>query len=183
MHISPPKPTLTAGIPGNTRPGLDVPLSEKFDTPGLQANVSEPVANETFPLNNRTTTERKDAKSKPVQLHSSSLTSSDVRESFPGILGPSQDGKPVVRISSGPLPTATPSKETSSNHQFVRIPQTSVQKEGLSYNSKEPSEPRLATEHNINFCRGIRLCIACLPKGSYKVMLISDNVLNCLPKP
>ena len=137
-HISPPKPTLT-GIPGNARPGLDVPLSEKIDASVLQTNVSEPVANKTFPLNNRTTTECKDAKSKPAQLLS------DARESFPGILGPSDDGKPVVRTSSGTLPTATPSKATSPHRQFVGIPQTSVQKEGLSYNSKEQKVPRLAT--------------------------------------
>ena len=144
VHISPPKPTLTE-IPGNTGPGLDVPLSEKFDASGLRAHVSEPLANKTFPLNNRTTTECKDAKSKPVQLHSSSLTLSDARESFPGFLGPSQDSEPVVRTSSGTLPTATPSKAMSPHRQFVRIPQTSVQIEGLSYNSKEASRPRLAT--------------------------------------
>lgn len=139
IHISPPKPTLTE-IPGNTRPGLDVLLSEKFDASGLRANVSEPVAHKTFPLNDRTTTECKDAKSKPVQLYSS-----DVRESFPGILGPSQGGKPVVRTSSGTLPTAMPSKAMSPHRQVVGIPQTLVQKEGLSYNFKEQKEPRLAT--------------------------------------
>jgi len=132
-------------IPGNTRPGLDVPLSEKLDASGSGANASAPVANKTYPLNNRTTTACKDVKLKPPQLHSSSLTSCDARESFPRILGSSQDGKPVVRTGSGTLPTAMPSKIISPHRQLVEIPQTSVQKEGLSYNSKEPSEPRLAT--------------------------------------
>ena len=144
VHISPPKTTLTE-IPGNTRRGSDVPLSEKLDASGSRANASEPVANETFPLNNRTTTECKDAKFRPAQLHSSSLTLSDARESFPGILRPSQDGKPVVRTSSGTLPTATPLQVISPHRQLVEIAQTSVQKEGLSYKSKEPSQPRLAT--------------------------------------
>ena len=142
VNVSPSKPTLTK-IPGNTRPGLDVPLSEKLDVSGLQANASEQVADRTFPLNDRTTTEYKDAKLRPTQLHKSSFTLSDARESFPGILRPSQDGKPVVRTSSETFPAATSSKVTSPHHQLVEIPQTSVQKEGLSCKSKEPSQPRL----------------------------------------
>jgi len=152
LSASPPKPvhisrskSATTEIPGNTRPGLDVPLREKIDASGSGTNVSEPVAKKTFPLNNRSNTECKDAKLKPAQLHSSSLTFRDARESLPGILGSSQDGNPAVRTSSGTLRTAMPSKVISPHRQLVEIAQTSVQKEGLSYNSKEPSEPRLAT--------------------------------------
>lgn len=117
IHLSPSKPTLTE-IPGNTRPGLDVPLSEKLDASGLQGNVPEQVANKTLPL-------------------------SDAKESFPGILGSSQDGKPMLRTSSGTLPAATSSKEQviPPHHQLAEIPQTSVQKEGLSHKPKEPSQP------------------------------------------
>lgn len=182
MHFSPSKPTLTE-IPGNTRPGLDVPLSEKLDGSGLRANASKQVTNKTVPLNNGSDTVYNDAKLKPAPLHNSSLTLSNVKESFPGILSSSQAGKPAARTSSGTLPAATSSKVPviSPHRQLVEIPQTSRQNEGLSYKSKEPNEPRLATLHNYTlYVQKSDFRFSKLPSGKWnsisRLMALEKNI-------
>lgn len=140
------KPTLTQ-IPGNTRPGLTGASSDKLNDSVSRADISQQgTGGSTVPLNNRNTKDLMDAKLHPAPLHNNSLIVGDVKESFPEIMGSSQDGKAASRTSIGTLPAATSSKVevTSPQHQILEIPQSSSQKEGLCHKSLDPSEPRCA---------------------------------------